>query len=195
MVIENDERNYCDDFQEVQVFLIRFLKNYQLLVDRYNRFKELGNVFIGERDEKRIIDRFTYFDMIIVQLRAMCIENKKSNYTLQNLLTKTGNDNLAKRIEEMLDRPFVGGVEYSASDNSKTIPLTIRNALKIVADKFVCHYDGLADNYSLYSGLTLYIEVELGNPHAQINLDFIMDTISACVNEGFKNYLEQYKSE
>lgn len=191
MEIENNERNCCDSFQDVHVFIVRFLKNYQLLVDRYKRFKELGNVFVGERDEKRILDRFTYFDMIIVQLRAMCIENErfKENYTLQNLLKKTGNNGLAKQIDQVLENPFVEGIEFLTADDSKARPLTIRNALKVLADNCICHYDGLGKYYSSITGLSSYIEVELGNPHSRINFDYLMDTISKCVNEGLGKFL------
>ena len=189
--------NEMDDqlaFPEIEVFIVRFLKNYQLLVDRYNRFKELGDVFYGEKDKKKIIDRFTYFDMIIVQLRAICIENEqnKNNYTLQNLLKKTGNDELVKQIDEILEQPFVEGIDYATSNNSHKRPLTIRNAIKILADNCICHYDYMGENYSTITGISAYVEIELSNPHARINFDFLMRILSKCVNEGLKKYLEQH---
>lgn len=66
------------DVYDFAVYIKNFNIHYSLLLRRYSRFKEI-NVICGNDT-----DVITYFDMIIVQLRALCIENcrYKSNYTV-----------------------------------------------------------------------------------------------------------------
>lgn len=67
-------------------YVQNFNIHYKLLVKRYERFKKINVI---NRDDTDVI---TYFDMIVIKLRAMCIENARyrSNYTAQILLTKLG---------------------------------------------------------------------------------------------------------
>lgn len=96
-----------DDLHYKNIRLLQYINNFNihfsLLLRRYKRFKEINT--IGNND----IDVITYLDMIVVQLRAMCIENEryKNNYTAQILLKKVGEEELATRIDEMLDQNFV----------------------------------------------------------------------------------------
>ena len=114
--------------------------------------------------------------MIVVQLRAVCIENPrhKKNYTAQILLRKVGEDALAKKLDEMLDKAFIPG----ATDFS------IRKALKTLADGFVCHYDnydGVDKDAWAMAGI---IEKKLRNPYDEHNLDYIMKILIECIGKG-----------
>lgn len=163
-----EERN-SDELMSLAEFIKHFNVHYGLLLRRYARFKKIDDVFSTD------IDVITYLDMIVVQLRAMCIESPslKKNYTAQILLRKVGEDKLADKIDVMLDEPFIPESDF-----------TIRKALKTLADGFICHYDNFdgvnADGW-YFSEI---IEKRLRNPYDKPNLDYIMKTIIDCIGEG-----------
>lgn len=170
MEIKNDiEENELDELTSLGEYISHFNIHYRLLLKRYMRFKEIDKVFNSD------IDVITYLDMIVVQLRAMCIENPrlKKNYTAQILLRKLGEEDLAKKIDTMLEEPFIPGTDFS-----------IRKALKKLADGFICHYDNFdgSDSDGWYYAES--IEKRLRNPYDTPNLDYIMKTVIDCLGEG-----------
>lgn len=118
----------------------------------------------------------TYIDMIIVQLRAMCIENEryKNNYTAQILLRKIGEDALANNIDKMLSEEFYDG----------SIQVSIKTALKIVADEFICHYDNFDGEKSHRISLAEIFINRLMSPYEEKNLDYIMKVLINCIGDG-----------
>lgn len=151
--------------------LLRYIKHfnmhYALLLCRYKRFTEIDDIHNTD------IDVITYLDMIIVQLRAMCIERpeSKKNYTAQNLLRMMGRDDLAQKIDDMLALdffPYLDGYD-------------IRKALKVMADKFICHYDAFDETDPARAAM---IENQLRSPYDEHNLKFIMKTVIDCIGEG-----------
>ena len=114
--------------------------------------------------------------MIIVQLRAMCIENEryKNNYTAQILLRKIGEDALANNIDKMLSEEFYDG----------SIPVSIKTALKIVADEFICHYDNFDGEKSHRISLAEIFINRLMSPYEEKNLDYIMKVLINCIGDG-----------
>ena len=165
----NLKDNSADALIEIAEFIDHFNIHYKLLLRRYARFKKINDVFNTD------IDVITYLDMIVVQIRAMCIEspNLKNNYTAQNLLHKVGENELADRIDAMLDEPFIPETDF-----------TIKKALKTLADGFICHYDNFDMNRSDGLYLADIIEKRLRNPYDSANLDYIMKTIVDCLGEG-----------
>ena len=163
-----EERN-SDELMSLAEYIEHFNVHYRLLLRRYTRFKEIDDVFNTD------IDVITYLDMIVVQLRAMCIESPrlKKNYTAQILLRKVGEGELAERIDTMLEEPFIPESDF-----------TIRKALKTLADGFICHYDNFdgidVDGWSFAE----IIEKRLRNPYDMPNLDYIMKNIIDCLGEG-----------
>lgn len=95
------------------------------MLRRYKHFFEINKI------PKAGLDIITYFDMIVVQIRALCIENpkQKKNYTAQILFRKIGEYDLANRIDSMLDTEFLVDCEG----------FPIRKAIKLLADGFICH--------------------------------------------------------
>lgn len=167
----NMEEKNVDELISLAEFIEHFNIHYKLLLRRYARFKEIDTVYNTD------IDVITYFDMIIVQLRAMCIESAylKNNYTAQILLRKVGEGLLAEKLDAMLREEFLEDV----------MDLTIRNAIKILADRFICHYD----NFDGGEGKTAWamcsiIEQQLRSPYNKHNLDYIMRTLTECIGEG-----------
>jgi hypothetical protein len=124
------------DEQEFLQYIDNFKMHFKLLLRRYKRFTEVDDIHNTD------IDVITYLDMIIVQLRALCIEspNLKSNYTAQNYLRLMKRDDLAEKIDNMLAEQF-----FSYRDNCD-----IRRAIKILADKYICHYDAFDDEELLW---------------------------------------------
>ncbi|RKM55412.1 hypothetical protein D6855_15865 [Butyrivibrio sp. CB08] len=162
---------------ELQPYLKHFKIQYDLLRKRYERLKEIDNPL----DDN--LDIGTYFDMVIVQLRAIFIESPslKNNYTLQNVMRKIGKDDYADALDDILSREFIPDV----SD------MTIRTAIKLLADKFICHYDVSEGINSDNWGEAAYIESFLRNPYVTVNLQTIMAEITEIVDKGLQEYYEQ----
>ncbi len=155
------------DEREFLQYLEHFKMHYKLLLRRYARFVKIDDIHNTD------IDVITYLDMIIVQLRAMCIESPglKKNYTAQNFLRLMKRDDLAQRIDDMLAEEFF---EYRNNCD-------IRRALKIMADNYICHYDTFDDEGIAWAEI---IEKQLRNPYDKHNLKFIMKTVIDCIGEG-----------
>lgn len=157
--------------KELLSYIDHFNMHYRLLLKRYARFVEIDDIHNTD------IDVITYLDMIIVQLRAMCIESphKKKNYTAQNLLRLMKREDLAQKIDMMLAEEF-----FSYMDG-----YDIRKVIKIMADNYICHYDSFEiDDLSREE----LIEKQLRNPYEEHNLKYIMKTIIDCIGEGLSLY-------
>ena len=167
-----DEEKQSDELLLLGEFIRHFNIHYSLLLRRYAKFKTI------DKFDSSNIDLVTYLDIIVVQLRAMCIENPKNkrNYTVQSLLKQLGEPQLAQRIDDMLNEEFFG--------NDVIPAFPIRKALKLLADEFICHYDNFDGKKSdgwYYAGT---IEKHLCDCYSKANLDYIMETIIDCVGEG-----------
>lgn len=166
--IDIEEQN-SDDLMELAEFIRHFNIHYALLLRRYKRFCEINN------SPNMDIDVITYLDMLVVQLRAMCIESPrlKKNYTASVLLRKVGEEALADKLEKMLDEPFIQETDF-----------TIRKAIKTLADGFICHYDNFDGADSDTWALAAIIEKQLRSPYDKCNLDYIINTLNCCIGEG-----------
>ena len=160
-----------DELYQLFEYIKHFNIHFSLLLRRYKRFKEIYSI-----ENATHIDVITYIDMIIVQLRAMCIENEryKKNYTAQILLRKIGEEDLADKLEKMLNENFYDG----------SMQVTIKTALKIVADEFICHYDNFDGEKSHKISLAEIFINRLVNPYEEKNLDYIMKVLIDCIGEG-----------
>lgn len=156
-------------------FIRHFSIHARILLSRYLKYNDLEKV---NNDD---IDVGTYFDIIIVQLRALCIEAPylEKNYTAQIALRKIGRAEYADRLDKMLEQEFMPGV-YSKTGEI----FTVRMALKTLADKFICHYDNFDGANSDGWGLGLVIEKRLMNPYNIPNLDTIMSEVVECLYKG-----------
>lgn len=166
----DSEGDYTKDYLALMEYIEHFNIHYNLLLRRYSRFKAIDD--IANTD----IDVITYLDIIIVQLRALCIEDNrlKRNYTAQILLRNVGEEALANKIDAMLDEPF-----FSYRCN-----FTIRKAIKTLADCFICHYDNFDGNEKDGWALAGIIEQQLRNPYKEHNLNYIMNTVIQCIEKG-----------
>ena len=58
------------------------------------------------------------------------------------------------------------------------IGFDIKKALKLLADKFICHYDSIDKEELALVGI---IEAQLKNPYSDHNLAYIMNTVMKCI--------------
>ena len=78
-----------------------FNEYYTLLLDRYERFKEL-------RKTGNILDANTYFEMLIVQLRSIMLDKAGNmgksyrSYTFQNVLYIANDKKATKQLEGLV---------------------------------------------------------------------------------------------
>ena len=102
-----------------------FLGYFNLLASRCDRLQQL---------DVDSLDRITYRDMCLVMIRALLIEskNRTENYTLQNFLLRHGQASLANEVNGYLNQ----------SINSL---MTLRDALKLIVDKFIAHNDSIVE--------------------------------------------------
>ncbi|MBN1215212.1 MAG: hypothetical protein JXA99_07180, partial [Candidatus Lokiarchaeota archaeon] len=125
------------------------------------------------------------------QLRALCIENKryKENYTAQILLGKLGKKDLVEEIDNMLNENFRNILKFNP-DGIEAEDISIRDAIKTLADEFICHYDNFdgakVGNLSIYQ----VIFNQLRNPYEKVNLDYIMNILIKCIHKGFLSLYE-----
>ena len=169
---EIDEEEQFDELLLLGDFIEHFNIHYSLLLRRYRKFRNI------DKAKKNNIDLITYLDIIVVQLRAMCIENPKNkkNYTVQSLLKQLGEPQLAQRIDDMLEEEFFGDDVVSG--------FPIKRALKLLADGFICHYDNFDGKKSDGWYYAETISQHLCDCYSKVNLDYIMKTIIDCVGEG-----------
>ena len=85
------------------------------------------------------LDREVYAETVISQIAAICIENPKhdDNYTLQNCLRRLKKSDLVIPVEDVLGR-----ILCVDCDGTK---ISVRDCIKTLRNKFVCHYDNFDD--------------------------------------------------
>lgn len=144
-------------------FQSNFNNNFELLVYRLNKLKTLSPF-----DYCNHFEWLTYSDSIITQFRAMFMENqqKKTNYTYQIFLKDIGENEKADAIDKYLDQAFFNSSIMELKNKNEV--LSIRSAVKFIADKFICHYDNV-------------------NSYEKARMNLIMATLSNFNNKSINN--------
>ena len=85
------------------------------------------------------LEYIVFAEIIIIKLAAMCVENPNhaDNYTVQALLTRQKREYLVKPIQELLGRNICRDCDGKV--------LTFGMCLKVLRDKFLCHFDNFED--------------------------------------------------
>lgn len=81
---------------------------------------------------------------------------------------------MANNIDKMLSEEFYDG----------SIQVSIKTALKIVADEFICHYDNFDGEKSHRISLAEIFINRLMSPYEEKNLDYIMKVLINCIGDG-----------
>ena len=160
----------------MQEYFSYFNEYYQLLLMRYERLNEL------RENNEWSLDAETYLDMIIVQLRALLCEKKVSQefpfkYTIQQVLSMDVDDARLNAINALMETVMVSG-------EGKYEDWTVRDVIKIVADKTICHYDTYHDRKNPQWELQQWLKDLFIDKSKEINLDYIMNTIKGVLYNG-----------
>lgn len=138
--------------------------NLEQLNYRYSRLSEIDTTKKENQKEYLML-----FDSFLTLFRALFLEKGAKQYSVQNYYRTKGEDDKAQEIDDFLDSKI-----FIWSDKP------IREVLKFIADKFVCHVDPIS-NEDL--GLANFYMSHLGNPYVNNNLKCIMDTISELMKK------------
>lgn len=131
------------------------------------RFARLSEIDTTKKENQK--EYLMLFDSFLVLFRALFLEKGTKQYSVQNYYRTKGEDDKAQEIDDFLDSKI-----FIWSDKP------IREVLKFIADKFVCHVDPIS-NEDL--GLANFYMTHLGNPYVNNNLKCIMDTISELMKK------------
>ena len=138
--------------------------NLEQLNYRFARLSEIDTTKKENQNEYLMI-----FDSFLSLFRALFLERGTEQYSIQNYYREKGQDEKAKEIDDYLNRKM-----FSWTDKS------IRDILKFLADKFVCHIDPIErDELALAN----YYMSHLGNPYVENNLYLIMKSISQIISK------------
>lgn len=138
--------------------------NLEQLNYRYSRLSQIDTTNKKNQNEYLML-----FDSFIALFRALFLERGAKQYTVQNYYREIGDDEIAHKINDFLDSKI-----FSWSNKS------IREVLKFIADKFVCHIDPIERDDLAYANFCMS---HLGNPYVDNNLNDIMHTISEIMNK------------
>ena len=131
------------------------------------RFARLSEIDTTKKENQK--EYLMLFDSFLALFRALILEKGTKQYTIQNYYKEKGQHEIAKQLDNYLDSKI-----FSWSDK------TIREILKFIADKFVCHIDPISRDDL---GSANFYMSHLGNPYVKNNLKEIMDKISQIVNK------------
>lgn len=151
-----EEKTFMSLYQRPFIEQIAF--NLKQLNYRYARLSEIDTTKKENQKEYLML-----FDSFLALFRALFLEKGTKQYSVQNYYRAKGKDHKAQEIDDFLDSKI-----FLWSDKP------IREVLKFIADKFVCHVDPIS-NEDL--GLANFYISHLGNPYVNNNLKCIMDTM------------------
>ena len=140
--------------------------NLEQLEYRYNKLVE-----IDTHDKKNQSIYLMTFDSFIVLFRAMFLETGNKQYTLQNYFRLNEKNGVADKIDTYLNSHF--------QDWDTTC--SIKQVLKFIADKFVCHMDPIS---TLDMARANAYMAALGNPFEKNNIRNIMKQLFDIIKEG-----------
>lgn len=157
-----DERTIISLYQ--RPFAEQVVFNIEQLDYRYIRLSQIDKTKKENQSEYLML-----FDSFIVLFRALFLEKGPKQYTVQNYYRAIGEDDIANKIDDFLDSKM-----FSHRDES------IREILKFIADKFVCHMDPIT---RIDLGNANFYMSHLGNPYVDNNLNDIMCTIFEIISK------------
>ena len=131
------------------------------------RFARLSTIDLTKHENQK--EYLMLFDSFLALFRALFLEKGNKQYSIQNYYRAKGQDEIAKEIDAYLD-----GKMFSWMDKS------IREVLKFIADKFVCHIDQISRDDL---GMANFYMSHLNNPYVDNNLQDIMKHIFLIINK------------
>lgn len=157
-----EEKTFISLYQ--RPFAEQIVFNLEQLNYRYIRLSQIDTTNKENQNEYLML-----FDSFLALFRALFLEKGAKQYTVQNYYREIGDNEIAQKIDDFLDRKI-----FACNDKS------IREVLKFLADKFICHIDPITrtdlGNANFYMS-------HLGNPYADNNLKNIMHTIFEIIKK------------
>lgn len=152
-IVSNEEMEKIKEefYGNLGDFEKRFFNNLDLLISRINKLK------VAERGS---LDYWTYYDVILTQIRAMFIETPKlkKNYTVQNYLINIGQKEIADEIQTYMDKELYEGMSF-------------KEAVKVSVDKFIAHYDKVDTEDVVIEHMC---RIKLTEPNKEYNISNIL---------------------
>ncbi|MBQ3289543.1 MAG: hypothetical protein IJH50_09065 [Kiritimatiellae bacterium] len=155
--------------------------NLTRLVDRSARLCEFG---------EDPLSWVTYFELIVVQLRAIACETQgatsKKNFTVQGILTRLGEGELKKHFDQFMNTSIGRdrfGRQYS-----------YRDAVKTLADKFICHYDNY-DETENSNAIPIEVYMDLIAILKAGALECLVGKVVDTIRQAMNHNLETFKKE
>lgn len=151
--------------------------NLTLLTERCARLRKL---------KQDPLSWITFFESIVVQLRAIVCENRvhvEKNYTVQGVLSRLGCFELRESFEDFLDTKIGcdrSGYEYS-----------YREAIKRLADKFICHYDNY-DVTESKDAVPIEIYCDLIDILKAGTIDVLVDKVVKTIRQAIERNIEEF---
>ncbi len=133
--------------------------NIQQLNYRYNKLLSIDTHLSQNQSEYLMV-----FDSFLVLFRVMFLEKGNKQYSIQNYYHEKGRSEIAQDIDSFLNTKV-----FDWQD------LSIRNMLKFISDKLVCHVDSIS--YGELAIANFYMS-HLSNPAVKTNLQYIMTEIN-----------------
>ena len=109
------------------------------------------------------------FDSFLVLFRAIFLENGNKQFSIQNYYNEKGEPEIAQSINDFLDSKVFEWQE-----------ITIRNVLKFLADKLICHVDSIS--FDELATANFYMS-HLSNPAVKTNLQYIMNELNKIIKQ------------
>ena len=156
-----EEKTFMSLYQRPFAEQIAF--NLEQLNYRYTRLSEIDTTKKENQKEYLML-----FDSFLALFRALFLEKDTKPYSVQNYYRAKGEDDKAQEIDDFLDSEI-----FSWSDKS------IREVLKFIADKFVCHIDPIEWDDLAFANSCMS---HLANPYVNNNLQQIMESISHIIS-------------
>ena len=161
---QNVEEQNFDAFFQHPLFCTQVTFNIDQLNYRYKRLQAINTHAPSLKQEYLMA-----FDAFLVVFRALFLERGQRQYTIQNFYRAKGDNEKADKIDAYLDLPAFTWKNVS-----------IRDMLKFIADKFICHVDPISTEDL---GTANFYMTHLANPYDKNNLETIMTDLNRIINE------------
>ncbi len=159
-------KNLIDENLIFSTFADRMCFNTEMLNYRVERLLAIDTTDKINKQEYQMV-----FDATFVLFRSMFLEKREVNYTFQNYFRGTKRQEIADKIDNVLDAKF----NYSSA--------SIRDVLKFISDKFICHQDKVTN---LDIGMMQAYTANLCNPYFSNNFGNIMQRLCSIINEAYR---------
>ncbi len=149
---------------EFGLYLEQFEFNVDMLNYRLQQFSKLDYTNADPNNHQYCL---MVTDALLVCIRAMLLDKGNYQYSFINFFKKCGDDARVQMINDYLDQkiPIYGSV---------------RESLKFVTDKYICHVDSVGV-VGLATANTIMAQLKM--PSMDVNMENIIDNLTSIINK------------